>query len=110
MPPINILHLAAIRWPNCGLVPLSYSGNAALAKCIAGSPLELLKSRDRGSPHRQRLTRRDVVVAVGGRPVMPVEQVLDVELHAPVFVDLAVQRGVEADEARQPDRVVRRGK
>src|SRR5690242_8580194 len=46
--------------------------------------------RDRGQAHRAGLARRDVVVAVGGRPITLVEDVLDVELHAPHLVDLGV--------------------
>src|SRR4051812_38974544 len=98
--------LCKTRWPNCGLVPLSYPGNAAAANAMPLRFLESLKSGQRGKPDRQRLPRRDVVVAVGGRPIMLVEQVLDIELHAPVLVDLAVNGRIEANEARQPHRVI----
>src|SRR5438270_11237111 len=98
---------AEIRWPNCGLVCLSYLANGKLPNAMAPRRLESLKSADGRQPYRERLARRDVVVAVGARPIMAVEQVFDIELDAPVLIDLPVQRGVEADEAGQPDRVIR---
>src|SRR5712691_2220438 len=45
-----------------------------------------------------RLTRRDVVVAVGRGPIALVEDVLDIELRLPGRVDLRVDAGVEAQE------------
>src|SRR5689334_2414917 len=52
--------------------------------------------RDRHDAESARLAGRDVVVAVRRRPVALIKDVLDVELHAPVLVDLAVDRGVDA--------------
>src|ERR1700710_1283763 len=72
--------------------------------------LELLKSGHRRKPDGQGLAGRDVVVAISRRPITLVEDVFDVELRPPGFVDLLVDRRIEADEARQCDRVVRRGK
>src|SRR6266403_3392526 len=69
-----------------------------------------LELGDRSEAEGTRLARRDVVVAIGGRPITLIEDVLDVELHSPVFVDLCVHAGVDADKARQADGVVRRGK
>src|SRR3954470_892075 len=89
---------------------LSYIENTVASKCNAAWFLELLKSGQRGQSNRQRLARRDVVVAVGGRPIMPVEQVFDIELHAPVLVDVSVQSRIETNEAGQPHRIVRRRK
>ena len=53
-----------------------------------------------------RLARRDVVVGRG--PIALVEDVLDTELRLPGRVDLRVNAGVEAQEARQMDAVVGR--
>src|SRR6266403_1468598 len=69
-----------------------------------------LELGDRSEAEGTRLARRDVVVAIGGRPITLIEDVLDVELHSPVFVDLCVHACVNADPARQSDCVVRRGK
>src|SRR6516165_4685900 len=55
-----------------------------------------------------RLTRRDVVVGVGRGPIALVEDVLDIELRLPGRVDLRIDAGVEAQEARQVDAVVGR--
>src|SRR5689334_12728046 len=46
-----------------------------------------LEVRRRGQPHGPRLAGRDVVVAVRGRPVALVEQVLDIDLRLPGLVD-----------------------
>src|SRR5438132_9116372 len=73
----------------------------------SGSRSEL---RDRGEAHRTGLARRNVVVAVGSRPVALVEDVLHVELHAPHLVDLGVDRRIEADETGQTHAVVGRCK
>jgi len=53
---------------------------------------------DRHDTERAWLAGRDVVVAVGGRPIALVEDVLHVELHAPHLVDLGIDRRVDADE------------
>src|SRR5262249_23235495 len=55
-----------------------------------------------------RLARGDVVVAVGRGPIALVEDVLDIELRLPGRVDLRIDAGVEAQEARQVDAVVGR--
>src|SRR5499425_918143 len=55
-----------------------------------------------------RLARRDVVVGVGRRQIALVEDVLDIELRLPGRVDLRIDAGVEAQEARQVDAVVGR--
>src|SRR3954452_25047500 len=73
--------------------------------CLLGC-LELLKSGDGGGAEGARLSGRDVVVAVGGGPVTPLEDVLDVELHAPHLVDLRIDRCIEADKTGQPHRIV----
>src|SRR5207253_11157464 len=75
---------------------LSYNANTALANAMPAASLESLKSGQRRKPYRQRLTRRDVVVAVGGRPIVPVEQGFDSELDPLVCVDRAVPRRLEA--------------
>src|SRR5438128_4139190 len=98
---------AEIRWPNCGLVCLSYLANGKPPNAMAPRRLESLKSADGRQSYRERLPGRDVVIAVGGRPIALVEQVFDIELDAPVLIDPPVQRGVEADEAGQPDCVIR---
>src|SRR5215831_3025287 len=55
-----------------------------------------------------RLAGRDVVVAVRRGPIALVEDVLDIELRLPGRVDLRIDAGVEAQEARQVDAVVGR--
>src|SRR5215831_18243837 len=55
-----------------------------------------------------RLARRDVVVAIRRGPIALVEDVLDIELRLPGRVDLRIDAGVEAQEARQVDAVVGR--
>src|SRR5262249_46874853 len=53
------------------------------------------------------LARREVVVAVRRGPIALVEDVLDIELRLPILGDLRKDAGVEAQEARQVDAVVR---
>src|SRR5262249_20640623 len=55
-----------------------------------------------------RLTRRDVVVGIRRGPIALIEDVLDIELRLPGRVDLRIDAGVEAQEARQVDAVVGR--
>src|SRR5258705_6058734 len=69
-----------------------------------------LEFRNRGETESTRLARRDVVVAVGGRPIALVEDVLDIELHFPVLAELGINGGIDAYEAGQPHRVVGGGK
>src|SRR6187455_2158030 len=64
----------------------------------------------RSEAERTRLARRVVVVAVGGRPVTPVEDVLDVELDLPGLVQLRIKPRIDADEAGQSYGVVRGSK
>src|SRR5215813_6515712 len=56
-----------------------------------------------------RLTRRNVVVGIRRGPIALVEDVLDIELRLPGRVDLRIDAGVEAQEARQVDGAERGG-
>src|SRR3954466_4043316 len=89
---------------------LQYSANGKPPNAMAPRRLESLKSADGRQPYRERLPGRAVVIAVGGRPIVLGEQVFDMELDAPVLIDLPVHRRIEANEARQSHRVIRRGK
>ena len=66
------------------------------------------RSKARGDAEAQgaRRTRGEVGIAVRGGIVGAVEEVFDVELGAQVGVEPVEERGVEADEAREADRVV----
>src|SRR5258707_13289516 len=68
-----------------------------------------LELGERSDAERTRLARRDVVVAVGGRPITLVEDIFHVQLDAPHLVDLSIDGSIEADETRQSHTVVRRG-
>src|SRR3954452_23842888 len=63
---------------------------------------------DRCQANRPPLAGRDVVVAIRRRPVGFVEDILDVELRLPGFIDLREYRAIEADKARQSDGIVGR--
>src|ERR687898_114720 len=61
---------------------------------------------DDSYPHRPGGARRDVVIAVGGGKVLPIEQVLDIYLKPQVAADPIVCRRVEPGIARQGHAVV----
>src|SRR5688572_25946059 len=61
-------------------------------------PLRFLEARGHAGPDRQRRARRDVVVVVGVRVVVLVEEVLHIELHAQARRGSVVHARVHAGE------------